>query len=134
MLLTMFVSAFLAATLLPGGSEVLLVYLLEAESKQAVELVLVASIGNSLGSLTSYGLGYLGRIKAPPKHSESTASRLVSRFGSYALLLSWLPLIGDVLCVIAGYLKFPLVKSTVFIFLGKTLRYVAIAWIYLQAV
>jgi len=130
--LSLFVSCFLAATLLPGGSEALLVYLLGQQPEQVLALVTVASLGNSLGSLSSYGLGYVGRIKLKQRQYNKHAIRLIDRYGVFCLLLSWLPLIGDVLCIIAGYLKLPLLLSTVLIFIGKTLRYVAVAWIYFQ--
>ncbi len=131
-LLSLFVSCFLAATLLPGGSEALLVYLLEQHPTQLVALVIVASLGNGLGSLSSYGLGYLGRVKFRPQRRHSAANRLIERYGVFALLFSWLPLIGDVLCVIAGYLKLPIFISSVLIFLGKTIRYIVVAWLYLS--
>lgn len=131
-LLGLFVSCFLAATLLPGGSEALLVYLLEQYPAQTIVLIGVASLGNGLGSLSSYCLGYLGRIKFRPEQDQNTASRLVERYGVFALLLSWLPLVGDILCVIAGYMKLPILLSTVLIFIGKTLRYVVVAWLYLS--
>lgn len=130
MLFGLFISSFLAATLLPGGSEALLLLLLNEHSEQVIAMVIVASIGNSLGSLTSYGLGYLGRIKLKAKEQQSLSAKMVKRYGVYTLLLSWLPVVGDLLCVVAGYLKLPLLKSSLLIFIGKSARYSAIAWLY----
>lgn len=134
MLFGLFISAFLAATLLPGGSEALLVYLLDQHPQRIVALVVVASIGNSLGSLSSYGLGYLGRVKLNPQDINSKTARLLERYGIFTLLFSWLPLVGDLLCVLAGYFKLALLPSILLISIGKTLRYCIVAWLYIQLV
>jgi len=128
--LGLFTSCFLAATLLPGGSEALLIYVMAHNPNDIVALVAVASIGNALGSVSSYGLGYVGRLKSEPTRLNQRAVRLFERYGVYSLLLSWLPLIGDVLCIIAGYFKLPIVLSTTLILLAKTMRYVVVAWVY----
>ncbi|GGP80972.1 membrane protein [Shewanella ulleungensis] len=132
----MFSGAFLAATLLPGGSEVLLVALLNDVPVMWPELLVVATLGNTLGAITSYGLGRVGRLAKNPQdlHSKShqTALMWVERYGIWALLLSWLPIIGDVLCVLAGWLKWPLMASTLLIFIGKILRYSVIVFIFMS--
>ncbi|GGQ14025.1 YqaA family protein [Shewanella litoralis] len=132
----MFSGAFLAATLLPGGSEVLLVALLNDTSTMWPELLLMATLGNTLGALTSYGLGRAGRMAKNPQDIQSkshqTALVWVERYGIWSLLLSWLPLVGDVLCLLAGWLKWPLVASTLLIFVGKILRYSVIVFIFLS--
>lgn len=131
----MFSGAFLAATLLPGGSEVLLVALLNDASTMWPELLLMATLGNTLGALTSYGLGRAGRLAKNPQDIQSkshqTALVWVERYGIWSLLLSWLPLVGDVLCLLAGWLKWPLVASTLLIFVGKILRYSVIVFIFM---
>jgi len=132
LLLGLFISSFLAATLLPGGSEALLVYLLGQQPQSFVALVVVATAGNSLGSLSSYGLGYLGRVKLSPQHSKSRAALLIERYGVFALLLSWLPLIGDLICVLAGYFKLRLGPSLILIVVGKAIRYALVAWLFLS--
>ncbi|MCL1067619.1 DedA family protein [Shewanella olleyana] len=123
----MFSGAFLAATLLPGGSEVLLVALLTDAPEMWLSLLIVASVGNSLGAITSYYLGYLGRFAKTPDDFASKkyqhGLKLIEKYGYWALLLSWLPLIGDILCLIAGWLKLPIVPSTIMILIGKTIRY-----------
>lgn len=132
----MFSGAFLAATLLPGGSEVLLVALLNDASTMWPELLLMATLGNTLGALTSYGLGRAGRLAKNPQDIQSkshqTALVWVERYGIWSLLLSWLPLVGDVLCLLAGWLKWPLVASTLLIFVGKILRYSVIVFIFMS--
>ena len=133
MLTTLFIASLLAATLLPGGSEILLLYNLNERPDLIVALVIVASIGNSLGSLTSYGLGFLGAKQLTKKQHNGKASQWIQRFGVYSLLLSWLPIIGDVLCVAAGFYKLPIVMSSVFITLGKTIRYCIVAVIFMMS-
>ncbi len=124
MLLSLFVASFLAATLLPGGSEALLLYWLDQAPEQLTALVVVASLGNSLGSISSYALGYIGRVKLKPRQLDSKAVAWVRRYGVYTLLMSWLPIVGDILCIAAGYFKLPLAMSLLLITIGKTLRYV----------
>jgi membrane protein YqaA with SNARE-associated domain len=85
--------------------------------------VLLATLGNTLGGLTSVGVGYL----LPKTVSNSRALRLARRFGSISLLLSWAPLIGDALCVAAGWLRLNWLPVTLFMRLGKFARYLVIA-------
>ncbi|CAM4204161.1 YqaA family protein [Shewanella aquimarina] len=126
-----FSGAFLAATLLPGGSEVLLAALINQAPETWVSLVVMATLGNTLGSLTSYYLGALGRFAKTPEEMASGRYRhglqLVERYGYWSLLLAWTPLIGDILCLLAGWLRMPLVKSSIMIFIGKGVRYLLVA-------
>ncbi|MBW0280422.1 YqaA family protein [Shewanella xiamenensis] len=130
-LIVMFSGAFLAATLLPGGSEVLLVALLNKAPQAWLVLVAVASIGNTLGAMTSFYLGRLGRFaKSPEALSEgkhAKALTLIERYGVWSLLLSWAPIIGDILCLLAGWLKLPMLPALSMIFIGKTVRYLMVA-------
>lgn len=130
-LIIMFSGAFLAATLLPGGSEVLLVGLLNKVPQAWLSLVAIASIGNTLGAMTSFYLGRLGRFaKSPEALSEgkyTKALTLIERYGVWSLLLSWAPIIGDVLCLLAGWLKLPMRAALIVIFIGKTVRYLVVA-------
>lgn len=133
----MFSGAFLAATLLPGGSEVLLLGLLNQAENDPLSLLIVASIGNTLGALTSFYLGWIGRFaKSPQDFSHPRYQRALKwfeRYGTLTLLLSWLPLIGDLLCLLAGWLKLPIIRSTLMILIGKTLRYSVIVGLFLFA-
>lgn len=134
----MFSGAFLAATLLPGGSEVLLLGLLNQNSEPWLALLVTASVGNTLGAITSYYLGRAGRFAKSPEDFENKyyqrSLRWFERYGVWALLLSWLPLIGDILCLIAGWLKLPVVSSTIMILIGKTIRYSIIVFAFMLAV
>ncbi|PIW61037.1 YqaA family protein [Shewanella sp. CG12_big_fil_rev_8_21_14_0_65_47_15] len=126
----MFSGAFLAATLLPGGSEVLLIALLNQSPEAWLSLVIVATIGNTFGAMTSFYLGRLGRFaKSPEALSGAKYAKglnLIEHYGVWALLLSWAPVIGDILCLLAGWLKLPLVPSFLMIFIGKTIRYLLV--------
>lgn len=117
----LFVSSFLAATLLPGGSEAVLYATLKFHPASAAAALAVATLGNTLGGLSSYAIGRLVPRGKPMKHLA-----LVQRFGSPVLLLSWLPLVGDALCVAAGWLRLNFALATVFIALGKFARYAVI--------
>jgi membrane protein YqaA with SNARE-associated domain len=109
--------------LLPGGSEAVLFGVLKLYPQSYWPGVLLATLGNTLGGLTSVGVGYL----LPNKVSDSRALRLVRRFGSISLLLSWAPIIGDALCVAAGWLRLNWLPVILFMALGKFVRYLVIA-------
>jgi membrane protein YqaA with SNARE-associated domain len=108
--------------LLPGGSELVLYAVLELHPENKWQAIGVATIGNTLGGLTSYAIG-----RALPRSKPMSGLALLQRYGSPALLLSWVPLIGDPLCVAAGWLRMNAAAAIVFIAAGKLARYVAIA-------
>lgn len=128
---SMFASSFLSATILPGSSEALLVGLLLAGKASAVSLVLVAAVGNTLGGITTILLGRLMPLKSQERW-YGTASAWLHRLGPAALLLSWVPFIGDLLCILAGWLRFAWLPMIVFLTIGKTVRYVVLATATLQ--
>ncbi len=118
----LFTSAFVSATLLPGNSEAALLLFLHAFPERSASAILVATVGNTLGGLTSY---WIGRVL--PRTPDNRAITLLRRWGTPALLLSWTPLIGDLLCVGAGWLRLDARFSTLFIALGKAARYAVLA-------
>lgn len=126
-LLTLFISSFVSATLFPGGSEVLLVYYLQNSSGDAYLYFLSATFGNSLGAMLTYFMGYyLPRAGKHTQGKQQKAWLFCQRYGAAALLLSWLPVIGDLLPLAAGWLKIPVLRSTLAIIIGKAMRYVVI--------
>nr|WP_255606628.1 YqaA family protein [Pantoea sp. DY-5] len=128
---SLFGSSFLSATLLLGSSEAVLVALLIAQKGSVYGLLLAASVGNTLGGLTNILLGRL----MPPKGQgrwHDTAMTWLHRLGPAALIFSWLPVVGDLLCVLAGWLRFAWLPSVLFLAIGKTLRYIVIATATLQ--
>jgi len=119
------VSSFLAATLLPGGSEALLFALLKLCPEELWPALGLATLGNSLGGLTSYACG---RWLANGQPSEySTGRAWLRRWGAPSLLLAWAPLIGDPLCVGAGWLRLDWRTCAIFMALGKFARYWVVA-------
>lgn len=118
----LFVSGFLSSTLLPGGSEVSLWVMLGNQDYSVVLLLFVATSGNTLGGMVNYAVGYLFPHTYSSAHS-SRAWRWVHRYGVWSLLLSWLPIIGDPLCLIAGWLRLPWLYCFMAIAVGKAIRY-----------
>ena len=128
---SMFASSFLSATLLPGSSEVLLAGLLIAGKVSLGGIIAIAALGNTLGGLTNIIIGRCLPVKQQGRW-HYTATAWLHRLGPAALLLSWLPVIGDLLCVLAGWLRFAWLPTVFFLAVGKTLRYVALAYATLQ--
>jgi membrane protein YqaA with SNARE-associated domain len=129
-LLALFTSSFLAATLLPGGSEAVLFGVLKVYPQLYWPALAVASVGNTLGGMSSYAIGrFLPDEKALMQKSRGSARGLfwVRKHGSPILLLSWVPLIGDLLCVAAGWLRVNWISAMAFMAAGKFMRYWAIA-------
>ena len=118
----LFLSSFLAATLLPGGSEAVLFAVLKLHPGQYWLALAVATLGNTLGGMSSY---LIGRII--PQKQELRGLQEVRKYGSPAMLLSWVPVIGDPLCVAAGWLRLNPWLAAFFMGAGKLARYLAIA-------
>ena len=129
----LFSSSFLSATLLPGGSEINLIYLLRTSEHPLGLLITVATLGNTLGGLTNYGLGYLAsrgfQFKYFEKEQRQSAIDKARRYGAPVLLLAWVPVVGDPLCLAAGYLRTTWWQSVFFMTFGKGLRYVAVVYL-----
>lgn len=121
-LFSLFVSSFLAATLLPGGSEAALFAVLKAYPETLWIALLVATIGNTLGGMVTFGMGWLLPQTQQLKHVERLRIH-----GTPALLLAWVPLLGDALCLAAGWLRLNWWQATLFMALGKFARYWVIA-------
>lgn len=122
----LFLVSFLAATLLPGGSEAAFVAFVATWPAQQNEALLVATLGNTLGGMSSYALARLLPEQSLQKLGGKTLA-LTRRWGSAVLVLAWLPLIGDLLCVAAGWLRLPWLPCLLWMALGKGLRYALIA-------
>lgn len=131
----LFISAFISSTIAPGGSEAVLAYMVSEKQFNVQGLVLIATIGNTLGALTTWFLGMLAARKFPAEEmlagEKQKSLDLVKRWGVLSLFFSWLPIIGDGLCFAGGWLKLPIVTSTVAIFIGKAIRYVFVAYIFI---
>lgn len=144
-----FIMSLLAATILPIGSEPVLVGYLMAVPEMFWMAIAVATLGNTLGGLVSYGMGagahgLFGRWRARRLQSAASqpgdtpkpvltperarAERWLARYGAPALLLAWLPVVGDPLCAVAGWLRLPFWQCAVYMAIGKLGRYLTIAW------
>lgn len=121
-----FVLALVSATLLPVGSEPAVLAVCLAEPNLFWPAIAVATLGNTLGGMISWGMGY-GVEKAVTRiqhHSpEHRVLGWLQRFGPKACLLSWLPVVGDPLCAVAGWLKLPFWPCVGYMAVGKFLRY-----------
>lgn len=121
----LFLSSFLAATLLPGGSEAVLFGLLKLHPDTLWQALLLGTLGNTLGGMTSYACGrWLPRWQ---KLDRLTQSDRVRHWGSPVLLFAWVPIIGDALCVTAGWLRLTAWQCAFFMGVGKFVRYWLVA-------
>ena len=131
-LLALFVVSFTASTVLPLGSEWLVVALL-IKGLPLETVVFTATLGNSLGATTTYGLGLwgttrlLGTIVHLDPQKVAQAHALYTRYGAWSLLFSWLPIIGDPLCLAAGAMGLSFPRFAGLIIVGKAARYWAVA-------
>ncbi|MPV86543.1 DedA family protein [Cardiobacteriales bacterium ML27] len=137
----LFIAAFLAATLLPLSSELVLSSLLLA-GLPAISLVLTATTGNVLGSFCNYLIGYWGSQQLTntqlnkwlqrAENSLRQARIRYQKWGLVALLFAWVPVIGDPLTLVAGVLRVPWVAFVILVTIGKLLRYIVITYFVLQ--
>ncbi len=134
---TLFLVSFISATLLPLGSEPVLFGLLKLNPDMFWSAIVVATIGNTLGGMLDWWMGY-GAHQVVDKYSHLKAHvkalDWLERLGPKACLLSWLPVVGDPLCAVAGWLKLPFWPCVAYMMVGKFLRYVcmtgALLWVF----
>jgi len=131
--LTLFIVSFGAATLLPFGSEALYIYDINFGHNFFL-LWLFASIGNTLGSMVNYWLGFKGEVYLEKrgylsKKKIRSAKSFFDKYGGFTLLLSWVPIVGDPLTFIAGVLNYSFKWFVVIVFIAKATRYAAIGFL-----
>lgn len=132
-LISLFLSAFIAATLFPAASEALMVALIIEDHVPVWLLVMFASVGNTLGSLLNWWLGgqierFHDRSWFPVKaNALARAKQRFHDYGEWSLLLSWVPIIGDPLTLVAGVLGMPWQRFLLFVAIAKTGRYCVVA-------
>ena len=130
----LFTISFLAATVLPLGSEWLLILMITG-GFSLTETVITASIGNYLGSCTTFLLGRYGAafiVKKILRINEVQlirAKKTYAKYGTWSLLLSWLPIVGDPLCLVAGIFKVGCLRFSLLVFIGKFCRYATVAYL-----
>lgn len=138
-LFTLFVSGFTSATLLPGSSEALFLLMLSQQTWETALLIIVVGTGNSLGGMTNWVLGYLirnGLLKDKEDTNKESvdrnrfqAEKWLQKYGSPVLFFSFLPIIGDPLCLVAGLVKIHWLKALLFLSLGKFVRYMSLSYL-----
>ena len=122
----MFIASFVAATLVPLSSEAVLFGYLKLFPEHAAAAIALATIGNTAGGMTTYWIGRL----VPERTREKLDARALgwlARYGSPATFFAWLPLIGDALCLAAGWLRVSWLAALAFMAVGRLLRYLLIA-------
>lgn len=129
--LTLFISALVSATLIPFGSEALLIYDIK-EGYNLYLLLLFATLGNSLGSIINYFLGlkgeeFLVRKRLLNEKRVLSTKKYFDKYGAWCILFSWVPIIGDPITFIAGVLKFNLKLFIFLVVIAKFSRYVFVA-------
>jgi membrane protein YqaA with SNARE-associated domain len=128
----LFLVSFLASTLLPLGSEWLLVILILRGSDPVMSVV-IATAGNYCGACTTYWIGLYGssfmiaRVLRIDENARERAERFYEKYGSWSLLLSWAPIVGDPLCLVGGLLEVGFLRFSLLVFSGKLARYIAVA-------
>jgi len=126
--LGLFIGTFLAATILLFSSDVIMVGILLAGADPILALI-VATMGNWLGGLTTYYVGYLGKWEWIEKWFKITEEKLVmqkhriDKYGSIIAFLSWTPFIGDIMVIGLGFYRVNFIKSAIYMFLGKAMRF-----------
>ncbi len=138
--LGLFVVSFLAATLLPGGSEIALTTALASTDNSVILLIAFATIGNVLGSMVNWVLGrYFNHLKDrswyPIKPDQmDRAEQWYQKYGRWSLLLSWAPIIGDPLTLISGMFREPLISFVILVTIAKLTRYLVVSALVLQII
>jgi membrane protein YqaA with SNARE-associated domain len=120
----LFLASFLAATILPGGSEIALLAVVHLHPELLWSAIAVATVGNTLGSMSTY---WIGRVL--PNRRPVDVIRL-HRYGYWALLFAWLPIVGDALALGAGWLRLSPWWSLLAFAIGKLLRYLMVAGVW----
>lgn len=116
--------SFIAATLIPVSSEVMLFAVLQLHPELLWPAIGVATLGNTAGGMVTYAMG-----RFIPHRQEIRYEAQLKRHGAAALLLSWTPLLGDALCLAAGWLRLNWTVCLVCMAAGKSARYVVVAWL-----
>ncbi len=131
--LTLFITAFISATLFPLGSEALLIYDI-TQGHNIYLLLFFATFGNSLGSVINYFLGlkgeeYLINKKLLNEKYISKTKTYFDKYGFWSILFSWLPIIGDPITFVAGILKYDFRKFLILVIIAKFSRYLFVAFL-----
>ena len=133
--LSLFIISFLAATILPFSSELTLAGLVATSNYDNLLLLIVASLGNVLGSVVNWILGFYSRKLSKKKwfplkdEQIEKSSKWFDKFGRWSLLFAWVPIIGDPLTLVAGLLRIKFIEFLILVTIGKVSRYVVIFYL-----
>ena len=133
--LSLFIISFLAATILPFSSELTLAGLVSTSNYNNLLLLIVASLGNILGSVVNWILGFYSRNLStkrwfPFKDKQiEKSSKWFNKFGRWSLLFAWVPIIGDPLTLAAGLLRVKFIEFLILVTIGKVSRYLVIFYL-----
>ena len=123
----LFLASFLAATLLPGGSEAVLFAVIRLHPEQTLAALLLATLGNTLGGMSTYGMARLLPARVGADNTATRRLDALRRHGAPLLILAWAPIVGDALCAAAGWLRLPPLACTAWMAAGKAARYALVA-------
>jgi membrane protein YqaA with SNARE-associated domain len=123
-LTSVFLVSFVSATLVPMGSEPAVFAVIKANGALFWTTIMVATVGNTLGGALNYFIGYRAKVAFANERDIRWLSAL-GRYGPKTMLLAWLPIVGDPLCSLAGWLKLPFWSSVGYMAIGKLLRYLS---------
>jgi len=133
--LSLFIISFLAATILPFSSELTVAGLMATSNYDNLLLLIVASLGNILGSVVNWALGFYSRKLSKKKwfpfkdEQIERSSKWFNKFGRWSLLFAWVPIIGDPLTLVAGLLRVKFIEFLILVTIGKVSRYLAIFYL-----
>ncbi|MDA7796035.1 DedA family protein [Candidatus Pelagibacter sp.] len=133
--LSLFVISFLAATILPFSSELTFAGLIATSNYDNLLLLVVASLGNVLGSVVNWALGFYSRNLTTKKwfpfkdKQIENSSKWFSKFGKWSLLFAWVPIIGDPLTLVSGLLRVRFLDFIILVAIGKVSRYLIVFYL-----
>jgi len=119
----LFLASFLSATLLPGGSEAVLFAVIKLHPDQAAAALALATLGNTLGGMTTYGMARLLPARVGAGGTAAKQLTALRRHGAPLLMMAWAPIVGDALCAAAGWLRLPWLPCALWMATGKAARY-----------
>lgn len=134
----MFLAGLLAGTVVPFSSEVVLVSLVLL-GYQSIPLLIVASIGNWIGGMSTYYVGFLGKTEWLEKYFGVSKKKIIAfrerlnKWGAYWAFLSWVPVAGNVITAALGFFRVSIVPVAIYMMIGKVLRYAIIIYLSLEA-
>ena len=135
---SLFIASFLSSTILPGHSEITLTTLILLEKYSQFLLIFFASLGNILGSIVNWFLGlyitkFVNKSWFPfSKKQLDKSSSWYLKYGKWSLFLSWVPIIGDPLTIVAGMFRVPLIIFIIIVSISKALRYIFVGYVALK--